>query len=415
MPASWCRLARPAGSVGGVPGFDAYDPAFVKNPYPVYARLREEGPYRDDSWGLTFFSTHRDVTGILRDRRFGRDIRHVLPIEQVDRRTYPEHLPAWYRMIRGSFIDLEPPEHTRIRSAVNRSFTKRRAEVKRESITTLASGLLDRVASQEEFDAVTDYAAPIPVAVIADLMGVPRDRQSDLLAWSHGIVRVFDLNVTPAEEQAAERAVEEFSAYLRSMITLRRSDPGEDLISELVHNEDAMPDDDLVATCILILNAGHEATVHAIGNAILALARHPAVFAALRADPGLLPTATEELLRWDPPLQMFERWVLEDLKWDDVALQAGDKVGLLFGSANHDPSVFADPEVLDPTRADNPHVSFGLGTHFCMGAPLARVEIEEALGVLVRGADSLESLVAEPPRTASLVFRGVDELRVRTH
>ena len=396
-----------------MPGFDAYDPAFVRNPYPVYARLRDEGPYFDDSWGLTFFSTHRDVTGILRDRRFGRDIRHVLPLDHVDRRTYPEHLPAWCRMIRGSFIDLEPPEHTRIRAAVNRSFTKRRAEVKRETITTLATGLFDRAALGGAFDAIADYAAPIPVAVIADLMGVPRDRQPDLLAWSHAIVRVFDLNVTPTEEQAAEQAVEEFSGYLRSLVTARRANPGEDLISELVADND-MPDEDLIATCILILNAGHEATVHAIGNAILALARHPEVFARLRREPNLLPTATEELLRWDPPLQMFERWVLENLEWNGVALRTGDKVGLLFGSANHDPAAFTEPETLDPGRTENPHVSFGLGTHFCLGAPLARVELEEALGVLVRRVDSVESIDAEPPRTASLVFRGVDQLRVRT-
>ena len=395
-----------------MPGFDAYDPAFVRDPYPTYARLRHEGPFSDESWGLTFFSRHRDVAGILRDRRFGRDIRHVLPLDRIDRRTYPEHLPSWYRMIRGSFIDLEPPEHTRIRSAVNRSFTKSRAEVKRESITALATDLFERAATPGHFDAVAEYAAPIPVAVIADLMGIPGERQRDLLAWSHAIVRVFDLNVTPDEERAAERAVEEFSGYLRTLVAERRKAPGTDLISELVTTA-GLPDDDLVATCILILNAGHEATVHAIGNGILALARHPEVFAALRADPDLLPTATDELLRWDPPLQMFERWVLEDLEWEGVRLRTGDKVGLLFGAANHDPTVFPDPERIDPGRTDNPHLAFGLGTHFCLGAPLARVEIEEALGVLVRRVDTLVPALDEPPRTPSLVFRGVDELPVR--
>ncbi len=393
-------------------GFDAYDPEFVRNPYPTYARLRTAGPWFDDHWGLTFFARHRDVTGILRDKRFGRDVRHVLPLDQVDRRTYPEHLPNWYRMVRGSFIDLEPPEHTRIRSAVNRAFTKSRAEVKRESITALATGLLERIGDRTEFDIVAEYAAPIPVAVIAEMMGVPRDRTPELLAWSHAIVRVFDLNVTPEEEQRAEAAVIGFGDYLRSLIADRRRNPGQDLISELVATS-GLPDDDLVATCILILNAGHEATVHAIGNAVLALARHPAVFAALRADPSLLPTATDELLRWDAPLQMFERWVLADVEWAGVTLKPGDKVGLLFGSANHDPEVFADPERIDPARVDNPHVSFGLGTHFCLGAPLARVEIEEALGALVGWAESLEPTETEPRRTPSLVFRGVDHLGVR--
>jgi cytochrome P450 len=315
-------------------------------------------------------------------------------------------------MVRGSFIDLEPPEHTRIRSAVSRAFTKSRAEIKRESITTLATDLLTALGDRTEFDVVADFAAPIPVAVIADMMGVPRERKPELLGWSHAIVRVFDLNVTPDEEQRAERAVAEFGDYLRGLVAERRDRPGSDLISELVATS-GLPDDDLVATCILILNAGHEATVHAIGNAILALARNPAVFAALRQDRGLLPTATDELLRWDAPLQMFERWVLADLEWEGVALRQGAKVGLLFGAANHDPEVFAAPERIDPARADNPHVSFGLGTHFCLGAPLARVEIEEALGALVGWAATLETVVPEPPRTASLVFRGVDRLDVR--
>ena len=394
-----------------MPGFDAYDPEFVRNPYPTYARLRGNGPWFDDEWRLTFFARHRDVTGILRDKRFGRDVRHVLPLDKVDRRTYPEHIPNWYRMVRGSFIDLEPPEHTRIRSAVSRAFTKSRAEIKREPITTLATGLLQGLGDRTEFDVVSEFAAPIPVAVVAEMMGVPRERTPDLLAWSHAIVRVFDLNVTPEEEQRAEAAVVEFGDYLRGLIAARRSNPGTDLISEMVATS-GLPDDDLVATCILVLNAGHEATVHAIGNAVLALARHPEVFAALRADRALLPTATEELLRWDPPLQMFERWVLADLEWDGVHLAPGDKVGLLFGAANHDPDVFLDPERLDPARAENPHVSFGLGTHFCLGAPLARVEVEEALGAVVEWASSLRLVEPEPPRTPSLVFRGVNRLAV---
>ena len=393
-------------------GFDAYDPAFVRDPYPTYARLREEGPFYDEKWGLTFFSRHRDVTAILRDRRFGRDIRHVLPLDQVDRRTYPEHLPQWYRMVRGSFIDLEPPEHTRIRSAVNRAFTKSRAEVKRDSIGAIASDLLDGLADREEFDAIAEFAAPVPVAVISDMMGVPRDRRQELLDWSHAIVRVFDLNVSPAEEQDAERAVEQFGAYVRELVLARRAEPGTDLISELAGTT-GLPDDDLVATCILILNAGHEATVHAIGNGILAMARHPEVLAAVRADAGLLPTLTDELLRWDPPLHMFERWVLEDLEFGGIALRQGDKVGLLFAAANRDPAVFPDPDLIDPTRADNPHVAFGLGTHFCLGAPLARVELEEVFGALTSRYGTLSPAVAEPPRTASLVFRGVDRLPLR--
>lgn len=391
-------------------GFDAYDPAFLADPYPVYARLRTQPPVFDESWGLTFFARHKDVTGLLRDKRFGRDIRQVLPLDAVDPRTYPTHLEHWYRLIRGSFIDLEPPEHSRIRGAVNRSFTRSRAEAHRSSIREQANRLLD--AAGDTFDAITAFAAPIPVAVIARLMGIPDGDQQALLDWSHAIVRVFDLNVTPDEEIAAEAAVTAFADYLRGVIRSRVEAPGDDLLSEMVTADDALPEDDLIATAILILNAGHEATVHAIGNGILALARNPEALAALHERPELAPTAAEELLRFDPPLQMFERWVLEDVEWSGIPLRTGDKVGLLFGAANHDPEVFQDPEDLDLTREENPHVSFGLGTHFCLGAPLARIELEEAFGALARRTRSIALESVEPPRTPSLVFRGVDELRI---
>lgn len=390
--------------------FDAYDPDFVRDPYPVYARLREHGPFYDETWGLTFFSRHADVTGILRNRAFGRDIRHVLPADEIDHRTYPAHLPTWTRMIRGSFIDLEPPEHTRIRGQVNRAFTRRRAEVQRSDIRSMAERLLERVG--DTFDVIADYATPMPIAVIADMMGVPDSDHRRLLDWSHAIVRVFDIAATDAEQQRAEAAVGEFADYLRSIIERRRHEPGEDLISELVHSEDALPDDDLVASCILILNAGHEATVHGIGNSVLSLTRHRAAFDALVGDPDLVDGGSDELLRFDAPLQMFERWVLEPVEWSGVRLEPGDKVGLLFGSANRDAEVFEDPDSIRLDRDPNPHVSFGLGTHFCLGSALARVELEEALRALARRFTSLQAVDPEPERTPSLVFRGVRTLRV---
>jgi cytochrome P450 len=389
--------------------FDAYDPAFVRDPYPTYARLRTAAPVlHDPEWGLTFFSRHADVSTILRDRRFGRDIRHVAP-ESVAHRTYPTHLPNWYRLIRGSFIDLEPPEHTRIRTAVAHAFTRRRAEEWRERIRRQAEALADAAAERREVDLIADFATPIPITVVADLMGIPASDHGRLLDWSHAIVRVFDLNVTAAEEHAAETAVTEFADHLRSLIAERRRDPGDDLISELATDPEPLPDDDLVATCILVLNAGHEATVHGIGNGALALARHPEAARRLAADPGLAATATDELLRYDTPLQMFERWVLEDLEWDGHRLSRGDKVGLLFGSANRDPDAFEAPDALVLDRPRNQHVSFGGGTHFCLGAPLARIELEEAfLALAGRGITLLDP---EPPRTPSLVFRGAGSLR----
>jgi cytochrome P450 len=393
-----------------ISGFDAYDPSFVRNPYPTYRRLLEHEPvFHDEPWGLTFFTRHADVTGILRDRRFGRDIRQVLPMDQIDPRTYPQHLPTWYRMIRGSFIDLEPPEHTRIRSSVARSFTRKRADLKRETVAAAVGRLIDGLA--DEPDLIRDLATPLPVAIIAEMMGLPPDHHQMLLDWSHAIVRVFDLNVSQAEAEAAERATVEFVNYLRDIIDRRRREGGDDLISELVHADEPLADDDLIATCILVLNAGHEATVHGIGNSLLALARNPAAFDHLRSDRSLLPTAVEELLRFDPPLQMFERWVLEDLEWNGVALAQGSKVGLLFGAANHDPAAFDTPEVLDLSRDPNPHLSFGMGIHLCVGAPLARLELEEVLTAMTSRFRGIELVDSEPPRTPSLVFRGTDALR----
>ena len=389
--------------------FDAYDPGFVADPYPVYTRLRSESPvFRDEEWGLTFFARHADVSAILRDRRFGRDIRHVAP-EAVSHRTYPTHLPNWYRLIRGSFIDLEPPDHTRIRGAAAHAFTRRRAEEWRDRIRRQAGTLADSLAGAGEVDLIADFATPIPITVIADLMGTPASEHRRLLDWSHAIVRVFDLNVTPEEERAAEAAVTEFSDHLRDLIAARRRSPDDDLISELATAPDGLPDDDLVASCILVLNAGHEATVHGIGNGALALARHPDASRRLAARPDLASTAADELLRYDTPLQMFERWVLEDLEWDGVPLRQGDKVGLLFGSANRDPEAFDSPDELILDRQRNAHVSFGGGTHFCLGAPLARIELEEAFVALARHGITLVD--AEPPRTPSLVFRGAGSLR----
>lgn len=390
--------------------FDAYDPDFVRDPYPTYARLRAGRPFHDPAWGMTFFSRHADVATILRHRAFGRDIRHVLPADAIDHRTYPKHLPAWYRFIRGSFIDLEPPDHTRIRAMVSGAFTRRRAESLRANIRAIAARLLDGVETQLEV--IGDYATPIPITVVTDLMGLPAADHEQLLDWSHAIVRVFDLAATDDEKQRAEAATSEFVDYLRDAVALRRSDPGDDLISELANADDPLTDDDLIASCILILNAGHEATVHGIGNAVLALARHPEAVVRLTHAPGLIRTAADELLRYDAPLQMFERWVLEDVEVAGVRLRAGDKVGLLFGAANRDPDVFDDPDSPDLGRNPNPHVSFGLGTHFCLGSHLARVEMQEAIAELVARFASMELMVEEPPRQPSLVFRGVQRLDV---
>ncbi len=368
----------------------------------------------DESWGLTFFTRHADVAAILKDRRFGRDIRQTggEVDSRLHERTYPPALPNWTRLIRGSFIDLEPPDHTRLRRLVQAAFSKRSATSYRPQIQRLARTLLDQAREQEAMEAISQYATPIPLAMIASMLGIPEDDRRQLVAWSHAIVRVFDQRCTRDEEKRAETAVTEFEQYLVAHFALRRQRPGEELIDALIgarFEGDRLTTEELIATSILVLNAGHEATVHAIGNALLALAAWPDqhLLAASLGDDD--DGAADEVLRFDSPLQMFERWVLEDLEWQGVKLGRGSKVGLVFGSANRDGEVFPNAEVLDLERKDNPHVSFGAGVHFCVGAPLARVEVQVALVEFARAIASFE-VAGDAPRLPSFVFRGLSAL-----
>lgn len=397
--------------------FEPYDPAFQADPYPVYDRIRDATPFYHPGWDLTFFGRHADVDAILRDRRFGRNIRHVMrPPEHLERRLYPPHYPTWTKFIRGSFIDLEPPEHTRLRSLVAKAFTRRHIDRLRPLVEERTEQLLDAALADGGMEVIADFATPIPLHTIADLLDIPMDDRPQLIAWSHAIVRLFEPDATPAEGDAAERAISEFVEYARRIVERRRASPGEDLVSAMATVDidgRRLSDDEVVSSTILTLNAGHEATVHAVGNGILALLRAPEQFELLRSDPAVVTPAVDELLRYDAPLQMFERWVLEDLEWDGHPLRQGQKVGLLFGSANRDPAAFDDPGRLDLRRRENPHVSFGAGIHFCAGAPLAWMELEVAFAALARKVRTIEALVDEPPRITSLVFRGLTELPVR--
>jgi cytochrome P450 len=399
--------------------FDPYDPDFLDDPYPTYARLRDESPvFYDETWELTFFARHGDVSTILKERdRFGRDFRHRLEVEEVDpdlyRRIYPPQWPMWTRYIRESFMDLEPPRHTRLRRLVSKAFTRRSSEAFRGRLEAAADRILDRVIEMGSLDAIEEFATPIPVAMIAELMGIPDEDHQRLLEWSHSIVKVFDQNVSHEDGAAAEQATKAFVAYLEGLVAERRALRGDDLISAMVEVEesgDTLTDEEIVGTSILTLNAGHEATVHAIGNSLLALARRPGDYRRLHEGSAPVESAVDELLRFDSPLQMFERWVLEDTEMAEALLRKGTKVGLLLGSANHDPAVFGpDGEGINLARSPNPHVSFGAGVHYCVGAPLARVELEAALGRFAARIRAVE-LREATSRIRSLVFRGVERL-----
>ncbi|MEU9701478.1 cytochrome P450 [Streptomyces sp. NPDC047981] len=394
--------------------FDPWSPDFIADPYPAYAELRAAG--RAHWYGPTrqwLIPHYEDVSALLRDRRLGRTYTHRFTHEEFGRTAPPAAHEPFHTLNDHGLLDLEAADHTRIRRLVSKAFTPRTVENLAPTVRRLASGLVAGLVEQGGGDLLADVAEPLPVAVIAEMLGVPEEDEERrmLRPWSADICGMFELN--PSEETArrAVRASLDFSAYLRELIARRRKAPGEDLISALVGVEE-LTEQEVVSTCVLLLNAGHEATVNTTVNGWWTLLRHPEQLAALRADPaGLLSTAVEEILRYDTPLQMFERWVLDDIEVGDVTIPRGSEVALLFGSANRDPARFADPDVLDLSRTENPHITFGAGIHYCLGAPLARLELTTLFAEVLRQAPTLR-LAAQPEWNPGYVIRGVPELLV---
>jgi cytochrome P450 len=401
------------------PAFEPWSAEFVAWPYDVYAQLRAESPvWFFEGTGQYLLSRHADVSALLRDRRLGRTYLHLATHEEMGHQPDPDHLEPFWRLIRAGMLDREPPDHSRLRRLVSKAFTPRMVEQLRPRIEQMADRLVDELldagSDGSPVDLLATVAEPLPVTVIAEMLGIPEADRHLLRPWSAQIVGMYELNPSPEAAAAAVRASEEFSDYLRVLARERREQPGDDLISALagvLDEGDRLTEDELIGTCVLLLNAGHEATVNVTGNGWWSLFRNPDELARLRADPGLLPTAIEELMRYDTPLQMFERWVLEDIEVHGVPIPRGTEVGLLFGSANHDPAVFADPTHLDLGRTENPHISFGAGIHFCLGAPLARIELLTSFGTLLDRAPKL-ALAVEPTWNPGYIVRGLAALHV---
>ncbi|GGT14100.1 cytochrome P450 [Streptomyces griseoviridis] len=396
--------------------FDPWDPAFVADPYPAYAGLRERGRvHYFEPTGQWLVPRHADVSALLRDRRLGRTYRHRFSHEEFGRTPPPPEHEPFHTLNDHGMLDLEPPDHTRIRRLVSKAFTPRTVERLQPYVRDLAGRLVDRLVATGGGDLLTDVAEPLPVAVIAEMLGIPESDRAPLRPWSAAICGMYELH--PSEETAARavRASVEFSDYLRGLIAARRADPGDDLVSGLIAahdgDDDRLTEQEMISTCVLLLNAGHEATVNATVNGWHALFGNPGQLAALRADHSLVPTAVEELMRYDTPLQLFERWVLDDIEIDGTTIPRGAEIALLFGSANHDPAVFAEPGRLDLARRDNPHISFSAGLHYCIGAPLARIELAASLTALLERAPTL-TLAAEPERKPTFVIRGLRGLHV---
>ncbi|WP_122075072.1 cytochrome P450 [Pseudophaeobacter sp. EL27] len=382
------------------------DPAFVQDPYPFYEKARAQaGLNYWQNYGMPAAFRRAAVHAILRDRRFGRE----MPPEMA--KPPPTHLAPFLAVEAHSMLEAEPPRHTRLRKLVMRAFTSREVQAQETGITALCHSLIDAF-PDDPFDLLSAYCTQVPVITICRLLGVPVEMAPQLLNWSHDMVAMYQAARTNDTEHAAARAAQEFTDFLSDYVQQRRSTPAEDLITRLIAAEeegDKLSNDELIGTCILLLNAGHEASVHALGNGVKTLLQQGWDPAWLAAEG--IENLVEEVLRYDPPLHMFTRYAYEEIDVMGHRFQRGDQVALLLASANRDPAAEDEAEVFDPTRPARTNMSFGGGLHFCVGAPLARLEMQIALPILFARCPNL-NLAAAPRYSNSYHFHGLTRLMV---
>lgn len=386
-----------------------HDPDFVQNPYPFYEQARAQGPFfRWSDYNMVCTGNAAACNAIFRDRRFGRET----PAELAPK--IPAHLAPFYAVEAHSMLELEPPRHTRLRSLVLRAFTSRRINALQPEIEALSHQLIDALPAGG-FDLLKHFGQKLPVIIIARLLGVPESMSDDLLKWSNAMVGMYmagpaDPIARRAREDRAIAATESFVAFMRQYVEARRQDPRDDLITSLIAAEEAgekLSTDELITTCILLLNAGHEATVHTIGNGVKTLLE-----TGHRATASNAETCIEEILRFDPALHMFTRWAYEEIEVMGHTFHRGDQVALLLAAANRDPGVWDDPDQFQPTRPIKPNVTFGAGLHFCVGAPLARLELQTALPILFQRLPKLR--LTEAPTYGDVYhFHGLTRLLVQ--
>ena len=398
---------------------DLKDRAFTQDPYPALNAMREAAPLvYDEPSNLWFVTRHEDVRQCLRDRRLGRVYDHVANTEQI---AAPKRDPRWasfWKVEKHSLLEMEPPDHTRLRRLVASAFTVRSVEAMRRPAQQTADDLLDRLLDKNDVDIIADFAQPYSVAIIAGLLGVPLEDTDDVLDWSHRMVKMYELDTTEEQAKSAAEAAAAFDSYVRGLIRFHGNEPRGGLIGDLAHAEldgERLTVEEIVSTTILLLNAGHEAVVNTFGNGITALLRHQDEWHQI-IDGWVSPQiAIEEMVRWDAPLQLFERWVLtDDFEIAGTRLKFGDKVGMLFGSANRDPRAFADPDDFKAARHAAHHIGFGGGTHHCLGAPLARIELAVGLEALAKAAPEMV-LLSDPVRHHAFTIHGYESVPVRLH
>ena len=398
------------------PVFDPRAPGVLADPYPVFRRLQAEDPVHWSeplaAWVLT---RHADVKSALTDPRLSSDrISPFLRREAV--RAQPE-IQELGRLVGRWAVFTDPPDHTRLRRQMNRAFTTRAVEHLRPRIEEVVDHLLGPVERRGEMDVIRDLAYPLPIIVIAEMLGVPVEDREQLKAWSDELALFVGSAVAgPAKYERAHRAVSEMTERFRGLVRQRRREPRGDLISELARAEEGgqgLTEDEVIATSVLLLFAGHETTTNLIGNGLIALLRHPEQLERLRREPALIGDAVEEILRYDAPTGAQVRVALEDVSLHGRTIRRGDRVFVMLNAANRDPARFEEPDRLWIGRPDAGHIAFGHGIHFCVGAPLARLEGEAAIGAIVRRLPEL-ALAGEPlDWLPSLVFRGVRALPVR--
>lgn len=391
---------------------------FIRNPYPFYRRLQEQqnlyfkpgdGEGEPDCW---YVSDYDEVVRILKDRRFGREMADERPPGP----SKEQQMLAG--MNTGVMLHRDPPDHTRLRRLVSKAFTPARVKHLRADVERFCDELLDAAADKRDVDWIADFAMPLPVMVISDMLGVPKEDRHLVKEWSHALARTLEPGSTSMDDTEGIQAAMAFAQYLQGIFDERKREPKDDLMTALLQAEEAgdqLNEGERYATCILLLAAGHETTTNLIGNGLYTLWRHPDSLAQLRQDPDLTPGAVEEMLRYESPIQRTARYAHEDLELRGANVKKGQRVYTLLAAANRDPAQFSNPDTFDIRRKPNRHVAFGMGVHFCLGAPLARLEGDVAFRKLLSRFPHMDVDVSRPEWHEMVVFRGLKQLpgRVR--
>ena len=390
---------------------DFNNPTFVADPYEQLKALREFGkPVWHEGMQIFLAARHSDANDVFRNKSLGRIFTDKSP--EFEWETF-----NWLHS--DSILDSEPPKHTRLRSLVAKAFNRNKIEGMRPAVERITQQLLDvideKVKSGETFDLIADYAEPLPVKIIADLLGFPESEEHLLRPWSQSIVKMYEVNPSEQYQMEAKKAAAEFAEYVRSLAEHRKKNPGQDLITDLAmveENGEKLNSHELVATCVLLLNAGHEASVNAFGNGMVAALERPDQAELLRRNSrAITDTALEEFMRFDAPLHLFERTATVDTELGGVKIEKGQKIAALIGSANRDSAVFERADEMDLTRDPNPHIGFGAGIHFCLGAPLARLEMSVSLPALWEKYPNMQ-LAGNPVRRPTFVLRGYESVPI---